>query len=82
MGTKKHKTCQASLVSPCELPVADLPTLSVVLGVYTAEVDMRGQNFNVLPLVIKSVKDLYKKVNSNLVLVFDNVIKESVENMT
>ena len=39
MGPKKHKTRQASLVSPCELPVADLPTLADVLGLYTAEVD-------------------------------------------
>ena len=78
MGPKKHKTRQASLVSPGELPVADLPTLADVLGLYTAEVDKGGQNFNVLPLVIKSVKDLYTKVNSNLVLVSDNVIKTRI----
>ena len=78
MGPKKPKTRQASLVSPGELPVADLPTLADVLGLYTAEADKRGKNFNVLPFVIKSVKDLYRKVNSNLILVSDNVIKTRI----
>ena len=84
MGPKKKKTRQATklLVTPCELPVAELPTLADVLGMCTAEkekIDNNSRIAEVLPVVIKSVKDLYNKVNSNLVLVSDKVISVRIK---
>ena len=46
MGPKKKNTRQASklLVSPCELPVADLPTLREILGKCTTEKNKLANN--------------------------------------
>ena len=73
MGPKKKNTRQASklLVSPCELPVADLPTLREILGKCTTEKNKLPNNSSieaVLPGVVKDLKEFYKKVNSNLVV--------------
>ena len=84
MGPKKKNTRQASklLVSPCELPVADLPTLQEVLGKCTTEKSKVASNSNieaVLPGVVNSLKDLYKTVNSNLVVVHDKLISRRIK---
>jgi hypothetical protein len=76
MGPKNKKIRQATklLVTPCELPVVELPTPEDVLGMCTSEKEKIYNNSRiaeVLPVVIKYVKDLYNKVNSNLVLVSD-----------
>ena len=84
MGPKKKNTRQASklLVSPCELPVADLPTLREVLGKCTAEKNKLANNSKieeVLPGVVKDLKDLYKIVNSNLVVLHDKLISRRIK---
>ena len=84
MGPKKKNTRQASklLVSPCELPVADLPTLQEVLGKCTTEKSKVASNSNieaVLPGVVNSLKDLYKTVNSNLVVLHDKLISRRIK---
>ena len=84
MGPKKKNTRQASklLVSPCALPVADLPTLQEVLGKCTTEKSKVASNSNieaVLPGVVNSLKDLYKTVNSNLVVLHDKLISRRIK---
>ena len=84
MGPKKKNTRQASklLVSPCELPVADLPTLREILGKCTTEKNKLANNSKieeVLPGVVKDLKDLYKIVNSNLVVLHDKLISRRIK---
>lgn len=90
MGPKKNKTRQSTklLVAASELPIADLPTLGDVLGKCTIEKDKlpsTSKLLEVLPVVVKAVRDLYCKVNSNLVLHSDKFvcrkITESYEKM-
>ena len=71
MGPKRSKTRRVSdlLVAPCELSVADLPTLKDVMVKYTAEKEKLPSNVSVMevkPVVIQSIKDIYHKVNSSL----------------
>jgi ArsR family metal-binding transcriptional regulator len=54
------------LVASSELPFAELPTLRDVLGKCSAEKDKLHRNSRVeefLPVVVKSVRELYTKVN-------------------
>ena len=84
MGPKRSKTRQVSglLVAPCELPVADLPTLKDVLAKCTAEKEKLPSNVSVMevmPVVIQSIKDIYQKVNSNLVLHTDKLLSQRIK---
>lgn len=84
MGPKKSQTQQVSslLVVSSELPVAELPTLRDVLGKCSAEKDKLPKNSRlqeVLPVVVKCVRELYTKVNSNLVLHSDKVISQRIK---
>ena len=81
MGPKRSQTRQGSslLVASSELPVAELPTLRDVLGKCSAEKDKLHMSSRVeefLPVVVKSVRELYTKVNSNLVLHSDKIISQ------
>ena len=65
-----------------ELPVAELPTLRDVLGKCSEEKDKLHRNSRVeefLPLVVKSVRELYTKVNSNMVLHSDKIISQRIK---
>ena len=84
MGPKRNKTRQVSglLVAPCELPVADLPTLKDVLAKCTAEKEKLPSNCSVqevLPAVLQSIKDIYHRVNSNLVLHPDKLLGQRIK---
>ena len=84
MGPKKSRTRHASslVVAFSELPVAELPTLREVLEKCSAENDKlhrTSQIQDVLPLVVKAVRDLYHKVNSNLVLHPDKLISQRIK---
>ena len=84
MAPKKRNTRLASqlLVSPCELPLADLPTLQEVLGKVTAEKAKLVANAKVdevLPVAVEGIRDLYKKVNSNLIVVNDKLISKRIK---
>ena len=84
MGPKRSQTRQGSslLVASSELPVAELPTLRDVLGKCSAEKDKLHRNSRVeefLPVVVKSVRELYTKVNSNLVLHSDKIISQRIK---
>ena len=61
MGPKKPKTRQVFkyMVSPCELPVADLPTLRDVLGKCSTEKNKLSNNariHEVLPLIVQLLR--------------------------
>ena len=65
-----------------ELPVAELPTMRDVLGKCSAEKDNLHRNSRVaelLPVVVKSVRELFTKVNSNLVLHSDKIISQRIK---
>ena len=84
MGPKRSQTRQGSslLVASSELPVAKLPTLRDVLGMCSAEKDKLHRNSRVeefLPVVVKSVRELYTKVNSNLVLHSDKIVSQRIK---
>lgn len=84
MGPKKPNTRQGFrfLVSPCELPVADLPTLRDVLGKCALEKNKLPNNariLEVLTLIVQLLKELYYKVNSNLVVHSDKLIKQRIQ---
>ena len=84
MGPKKPKTRQVFkyMVSPCELPVADLPTLRDVLGKCSTEKNKLSNNariHEVLPLIVQLLRELYCKVNSSLVLHSDKLISQRIQ---
>ena len=86
MGPKKAPRTRHSSgvpVSPSELPPSDLPTHRDVLGKVLLEQETHPDDSleDVFEMVVGAVVDMFKKVNSNLVLISERSLKKKVEDI-